>query len=1104
MRNLFSFYCLLLFLSSGCNTDTSSHRSDDALFVRLGKSQTGISFENTNFENEKNNILTYEYFYNGAGVAVGDVNNDGLPDLFFSSNNTANRLYLNKGNFRFEDVSEKAGIAGKGWRTGVTMADVNADGWLDIYICRSADNDPEKRRNLLFINTTPLQGGNEVSFSEKAAEFDIDDDSFTSQAVFFDMDKDGDLDLFTLNHSHIFITNKVGIDPVTRKKRQDYISNRLFRNDEGKFTDISEQAGIEGGISNYGLGVIAADFNADGWTDLYATNDFADEDHLYLNNGNGTFTNAIKTATGHLSFFTMGADAADINRDGLLDFYTADMLPEDNKRQKLLFGPHEYEKHQTMIRNELQQQFMRNMLQINNGDGTFSEIGQIAGVSNTDWSWAPLFADYDLDGWNDLFVTNGYKRDFTNMDFLKFGDDMDTRYLKGEKLKNGLMELIKKMPSNITHNYVFRNRGNLLFEDVTEAWGFSEPILSNGAAYADLDLDGDLDIVVNNLDKPASIYRNMIREQNPEAGFIQFILKGNPPNTMGIGAKVRLYQDGHIDERELQPVRGFQSGVDFTLHFGLGENETIDSALVIWHSGKYQKLENPVAGQTVVVEEKNANLNYSYKKTATEAFFTPTLPPLIAFSHLEDEFVDFHLQSTLPCFQSRQGPHAATADVNGDGLSDLFITGAKGQASQLWIQQPKAGFRQTNAPVFEKQKEKEDVDATFADFDADGDADLSVVSGGYYLEENSWAYQPRIYLNDGKGNFSASEDALPNLDINASVVLAEDFDADGDKDLFIGCRLKPKSYPMAAPSAILLNDGKGHFTDVTLKMLPDSGVPGMVTDASWLEKERKLVIVGEWMAITILDFSITSTAPVPSSSIPNSAGWWSCIESADLDNDGDTDFIVGNWGMNNQMKVDSAHPAIIRFGDFDNNGVVDPFLGYTIQGELYPGLSLDELASQVPSFKKRFTSYEVYSNVNFEGVLTAEQKKDSKDLYVNNFHTCILVNNGQGNFSIKNLPVEAQISPVYAILVLDANLDGKPDLLLGGNQSNNRISIGKMDANYGLLLLGDGKNNFKALPQRSCGLSIRGDVKDFILLKNKLMVLKNNAAAEFYALKGGG
>ena len=1081
---------LLILTLEACKKEPSS--SSDSLFLGLDEKQTGINFINVNVENENINILTYEYLYNGAGVAVGDVNNDGLPDLFFTSNNTPNRLYLNKGNFQFEDITEKAGVGGKGWRTGVTMADVNADGWLDIYVCRSADSNPENRRNLLFINNGDL------TFSEKAAEYGIDDDSYSTQAVFFDMDNDGDLDLFTLNHSLISISNKVGINPLARKVRQEYLSNRLFRNDSGKFTDISEQAGIEGGISNYGLGVIAADFNNDGWTDLYTTNDYADQDYLYINNHNGTFTNTIKQATGHVPNFSMGADAADINRDGLLDFFAADMLPEDNKRQKLLYGPHEYEKFQTMLRNDLHYQYMRNMLQLNNGDGTFSEIGQVAGVSNTDWTWAPLFADYDNDGWNDLFITNGYKRDFTNMDFLKFRDDVEARLSMGQKPEGGLAEVINKMPSNKTHNYAFRNRGDLSFEDVTGAWGFSQPVLSNGAAYADLDNDGDLDLVINNMDEPAGIFRNQTLERNPKAGFIKFSLKGEAPNTMGIGAKVRLHRGSYVEERELQPVRGFQSGVDFTLHFGLGENAAIDSALVIWHSGKYQKLENLTPGQTVTVEEKNATLIYNYQKTPAPAYFTPSSVKPIRFTHVEDFFVDFSLQSTLPCFQSQQGPRTATADVNGDELPDVFLTGAKGQASQLWVQRPDGSFTPTNAAIFEKQKELEDVDAAFADLDGDGDMDLAVVSGGYYFEENSGAYQPRVYLNDGKGSFSEAQDAMPALSVNASVVVPADFDGDGDTDLFVGSRLKPKSYPVAALSALLLNDGKGHFTDATGKMLPDGGVLGMVTDAAWLPQEKKLVVVGEWMSITILDFIKKTGTQFP---IPNSSGWWSRLEAADLDGDGDTDFVAGNWGMNNQMKVDSAHPAVMLYKDFDNNGVVDPVLGYTIQGQLYPGLSLDELAAQLPSVKKRFQNYETYSNIAFDELFPSDQKKDAKTLNANCFSTSLLINDGNGNFTVKPLPVEAQFSPVYAIRVMDVNRDGKPDILLGGNQSTNRITIGKMDANYGLLLFGDGQNNFTAVPQYRCGLSIRGDVKDFVLLKNRLMVVKNNAQAEFYEWK---
>jgi hypothetical protein len=1078
----------------------------NTLFSRLSEKETGLVFNNVNVENENINILTYEYLYNGGGVAIGDVNNDGLPDIYFSSNNLENKLFLNKGNFKFEDITATAGVgAKKGWKTGVSMADVNADGLLDIYVCRSADGNPENRRNLLFINNGADSKGS-VTFSEKAAEYGVDDPGYSTQAVFFDMDNDGDLDLFVLNHSLINISNKIGISPIARNRREQNLSNNLYRNDNGKFTDISEQAGIFGGISNYGLGVMAADFNADGWTDIYVTNDYAENDHLYQNNRNGSFSDVINSATGHVPNFSMGTDAADINRDGLSDFFAGDMLPEDNKRQKLLYGPHEWDKFQIMLQNELHYQYMRNMLQLNNGDGTYSEIGQFADISNTDWSWATLLADYDNDGWNDLFVTNGYKRDFTNNDFLKYRGDVEARISQGGGHEVSMLDAIKKMPSNKVHNYIFRNKGDLSFENMSEKWGFAQPVLSNGAAYADLDNDGDLDLVVNNMDEQAGIYRNNLEKFSPDNKSVKFVLKGEAPNTRGIGARVRLYRGAFTDERELQPVRGFQSGVDFTLHFGLGGNAAIDSAVVVWHSGKYQRLSGIAAGQTVELRESDASGRWNYSPPKREGYFAPAKAPF-DFVHIEDVFNDYNLQSTLPYFQSQQGPRAAVGDVNGDHLDDFFLTGAKGQASRLWLQSAGGGFRPALAAVFEQYGGHEDVDAQFADFDRDGDLDIAVVSGGYCFDEGSPLYAPRIYRNDGAGHFSEMSGALPPLSVNASTVCTADVDKDGDTDIFIGGESRPKNYPECAGSALLLNDGSGRFTDATTHFLPDGGKLGMIADALWHDIDADgfpdLVAAGAYTPIRFLMNEKGSKLTDKSAELLPypSEGWWNRLEAADIDGDGDTDFVAGNWGMNNQMKVDETRPAVLVYKDFDGNGTIDPIPGYTIEGKLCPGLSLDELAFQLPILKKRFLTYESYASIDLEGLLAGDFGRGATRLPLRRFATSILLNNGKGHFTFGQLPAEAQFSPVYAIAVSDFNGDGKTDMLLGGNQSTARVTIGKMDANYGLLLLGDGAGHFSAVPQYHNGLSLRGDVRDFVLTGRRMLVLRNNGPALWYALQ---
>jgi hypothetical protein len=1089
----------LLFTSCTGNSDNKN-----ALFSKLDAKETGIDFNNINVENEQINILTYEYLYNGGGVAAGDVNNDGLPDLYFTSNNRENKLYLNKGEFKFEDITATAGVGAKGWKTGATMADVNGDGLLDIYVSRSADGNPANRKNLLYINN----GGTVPTFTEKAAEYGVDDDSYSTQAVFFDLDRDGDLDLFTLNHSLISISNKVGIDPLARNSRKPHLSNRLFRNDDGKFTDISDEAGVAGGISNYGLSVTAVDFNEDGWTDIYVTNDYAEHDHLYINEQGKKFTDVIKEATGHVPHFSMGSDAADINRDGLVDLFAGDMLPEDNRRQKLLYGPHQYDQFTIMLHNELHYQYMRNMLQLNNGDGTFSEIGQIAGVSNTDWSWATLFADYDNDGWNDLFVSNGYKRDFTNMDFLKYREDVEEKLSNGAMPAGGLQEVIKKMPSNKVHNYMFRNKGadagGLQFEDMSSSWGFEIPVLTNGAAYADLDLDGDLDLVMNNMDEQAGVYRNNAEKLSPQNKSIRFRLKGNAPNTQGIGTKVRLYQGSYCDEREMQPVRGFQSGVDFTLHFGLGNSAVIDSAVIIWHSGKIQRLTALQPGQLIELRESDAT--GEWKNPSRQAnYFEPVVPSPIAFEHKEDEAVDFNVQSTLPCFQSRRGPGMAVGDVNNDKLEDIYLTGAQGQSGELWVQQKGGKFVKSNQAYFNQYAGREDVDAVFTDVNGDKSPDLVIVSGGY-LAEDQGVYVPRVALNDGQGNFSELTSAITGVSVNAAVIRAADVDGDGDSDLFIGARSVPKRFPLAQASILLLNDGRGFFAPAPA-WLPSGGTFGIISDAVWTDLNRDskpdLIVAGEYNPVRCFINQGNSLVEETATRFPAATeGWWLSLKTADVDGDGDEDLIAGNWGLNNQMKVDEQHPARLAVKDFDGNGSVDPIPGYTIQGKLYPGLSLDELLTQLPSRKKIYTNYESYSGVDFETLLSGDFGKDASFLELRRFATTLFINDGSGRFSVGELPLQAQFSPVYAIETADVNQDGITDLLLAGNQSTTRISMGKMDANYGLLLLGKGNARFEAVPQHRSGLRITGDVKALCVLSDsRLVAARNNTTVQTYRQK---
>jgi hypothetical protein len=1080
---------IVLFTLFSCKND-----KDDHLFTRLTPDETGIRFNNINAENEQINIFTYEYLYNGAGVAVGDINNDGLADIYFSSNNLENKLYLNKGNLNFEDITSKSGAGCKpGWKTGVSMVDINADGLLDIYVCRSADSHPENRKNSLLINN-----GN-LTFTDKANEYGLDDNSYSTQGIFFDCDLDGDLDVFLLNHSLLQISNSFDIGKINRNIRYPYIGNRMLRNDNGHFTDVSEAAGIPSLSSNYGLGGGVADFNNDGWPDLYASNDYVDNDKLYLNNKDGTFTDVTDSLLTHTSQFSMGMDIADVNRDGLLDILTLDMLPEDNKRQKLLFGPDRYDVFATSVKNGYHYQYMRNMLQLNNGDGTFSEIGQLAGISNTDWSWSALLADYDNDGWQDLFVSNGYKRDFTNNDFLKYKADQQLKMQAGGK--GSYSEMMTKIPSNKLHNYIFKNNGDLTFRDACVDWGFTDKTLTNGAAYADLDNDGDLDLVMNNIDEMAGVYRNNA-DKLLKRNYLKVRLKGTGKNTSGIGARVSLYSKGKLQMKEMSPVRGFQSSVDPLIHVGLDTVSIIDSLIVIWPDHKKQKLVNIKANQLLIIKQAEGSQE-DYVQPPEKTFFTESRG--IQFSHNENEYIDFKTQALLPRMYSTQGPASATADVNGDGYEDIFIGGAKNQAGELFLQTSDGNFRPVKTSVFLQDAISEDVDAIFFDMDHDNDQDLYVVSGGYEYAPDDIALQDRIYRNDGKGNFEKIKNALPTHLVSGSCVRSSDIDNDGDLDLFVGGRISPGRYPETPESAILINDGKGNFADATNEIAPEIKKIGMVADARWVDLDKDsredLVVVGEWMRV---EFYTNENGKLTDQSAQamkgDNLGWWNCVSSADIDNDGDVDLVLGNFGLNNQLKPSMSHPVTLDYADYDNNGSVDPLLCYYIQGKSYPYANRDELTDQLPGFKKRFTDYESYSEATLEKILKPEELRNSVKLAATNFQSCIAINHGDGTFTLKPLPLQAQYAPVFAIRAVDVNGDNKTDLITAGNLDKTRVRTGKFSGNTGFVFLGDGTGNFQYVPQLVSGLKVQGDVRHIEMLDTRIIFIRNNADVKIFRL----
>jgi len=1101
MRYYFVFF---LFALTSCQKKQNG--GGNKLFELLSPSETHIDFVNQLSYDADFNIFTYRNFYNGGGVAIGDINNDGLPDIFLVGNMVPSRLYLNKGNFQFEDITEKAGINKLGkWSTGVAMADVNGDGLLDIYVCNSGDVKGDHKQNELYINN-----GN-LTFTEKAKEYGIGVNGYSTHAVFFDYDHDGDLDLFILSNSFKAI-GSFNIQNNERGKRDPLGGQKLFRNDGGHFTDVSEQAGIYGSVIGFGLGVSVGDVNGDGWDDIYVSNDFFERDYLYINKRDGTFKECLEDQMKSISNASMGADLADINNDAHPDIFSTDMLPESEGRVKINTTFENWDKYQMDLRADYYHQFTRNMLQLNNGNGTFSEIGRLAGVHATDWSWGALISDMDNDGFKDVFIANGIYKDLTNQDYVQHLSNRDVMRSVWTNKGINYKKLIDSMPSEAVPNYAYRNNGDLTFTNKAAEWGLAEPSFSNGSAYGDLNNDGALDLVVNNVNMPAFVYRNNSRKQHPENSYLKVILQGEGKNRFGVGAQVTLYYNHTLSYQEQIPSRGFESSVDTRLNFGLGKTKEIDSVVVKWPGGKQKVLKGVKPNQAITIKESESAWSKPRKETPSKTLFSPSSDNHgIDFVHKEDDFVDFDREKLIFQMHSTDGPRMAKGDVNGDGLEDFYICGAKDQAGALYIQTPGGRFKRSNEQLFDKDKASEDTDCLFFDADKDGDLDLYVCSGGNEFSANSTELIDRLYINDGKGHFTKSQQVLPSFQFeSSSCVTAADVEGDGDQDLFVGVRLKPGKYGYLCKGYILQNNGKGLFTDVTDKVAPGLKELGMVTDAKWFDYDRDgkpdLVVCGEYMPLRIFHNEGGFLKEVTREAGTGwSNGWWNRLEIADIDGDGYPDIVAGNHGLNSRFRATKEKPVSMYIGDFSGTGNTEQIVCCYNGNKQYPMALRHDLVGELPLLKKKYLRYAQYKEQTMEDIFGKDllQKMDKLDAY--EMQSSVLMNNRNGTFTLKPLPIEAQFSTVFGIVVNDFDGDGKQDILLGGNFYQSKPEAGIYDASYGLLLKGNGNGNFTAVKPQTSGIVIKGalrDLKEIKAGKSRLLIAaKNNDKTEVLNFK---
>lgn len=1110
------FYKLVLiwggsFILIACNQSTKQ-RANLPLLSLVDPNESGLQFQNNLRESPSQNVLSYEYFYNGAGLAIGDFNQDELPDIYMISNLEANQFFLNKGNLNFEETTIASGLQGKkGFSNGVSTVDINADGWLDIYICRSGRyTQDDRRRNELYINKGPNSDGIPV-FEEAAAQYGLDITAYSTQASFFDYDRDGDLDLFLINHD--ISSYPLGQIPELQQSNSELVGDMLFQNQNGQFVNVTSNSGIVNNKLGFGLGLGISDLNHDGWPDVYVSTDYSGRDHLYFNQQDGTFKEMVRELTNHTSFYSMGNDIADINNDGWQDIVNLDMVAEDNYGIKTSMSAMNPAQFNELVELGLHHQYMFNTLLLNNGVPAsanyplFSDIGQMLGISNTDWSWAPLLFDFNNDGNRDLFISNGIKRNIRNNDAVKELEKR-SRQIQNPEVKfdraNFIRDALQLFPYHQKPNYFFLNQGNLQFQNINSDLGTDSLFTaSNGAAYSDLDLDGDLDLVINNVDQGAMLFRNNSNEA-AQGNYLQIQLNGPTSNPFGIGTRIEAIQEGVFYSAELYSTRGYLSAVEPLLHLGLASHKPISSLILYWPDGTTQRLENIPINQRL-------KISYSPSKYSDPPKTKPLFKPIEneinwQYKHAENDFDDFARESLLPHKMSQFGPAVAVGDVNGDGLEDVFIGGAKGQAAMMYVQESNGQVMPIPSNAWERHKAFEDVSAVFSDVDGDGDVDLWVGSGGNEDELESGAYGIRLYENQGTGKFQIHTRRIPTTAVSVGVLSVADIDQDGDEDLFVGGRQVPGKYPRPANSHIFINEGYGqgiYVEDKTEEWAPFLHQYGMVSDANWADingdEIPDLITVGEWMSPKVLLNNGTQLIDHSKEAKTDSmVGWWFSVAIKDMDGDGDMDFVAGNLGLNYKYQSSKAEPFEVYLEDFDSNGSLDIVLGYYNGGTLYPLRGRECSSNQMPFIKTKFPNYNSFGQASLKDVYAGLKFDDALHYAATTFATSYFENDGSGSFTVQALPAMAQLSSTNSIVLEDFDEDGKEDILLAGNLFGSEVETPRNDASTGALLLGDGSGNFQYVPAFESGLQLKGEVKSLqqLTLKSNgqrsILVVKNN------------